>query len=201
MDFPTSNQSRNTEVPILFLTLNTLELLTWEPLTNIVGDFEHCGKFKAMVVTDRHLTKEPTETVYSGFVSLRNLRLAMFLSELNNLPLWGAIVGNAYLQALTKEKLYIVSGPEFEESQGYVLAMYKAPYGTTSGGEYWHDKSLDIPQQMDFLQPPLFWKGDTGELTAKTKGSDRIFTIKMGLSQSLLVQEGNSNLNVTLKGY
>ena len=53
------------------------------------------------------------ETVYSGVVSLRNLRLAMFLAELNNLELWRADVGNAYLQALPK-KLYIVGGPEFE---------------------------------------------------------------------------------------
>ena len=40
---------------------------------------------------------------------------------------------------------------------------------------------------------PLFWKGGTGEL-AKTKGSDRIFTIKLGLSQSLVVQEGSLTL-------
>ena len=43
-------------------------------------------------------------------------------------------VGNAYLQALTKEKLYIVGRPEFEELQGHVLVMYKALYGTRSGG-------------------------------------------------------------------
>ena len=42
-------------------------------------------------------------------------------------------VGNAYLQALTREKLYIVGGPEFEALQGHVLVMYKAPYGTRSG--------------------------------------------------------------------
>ena len=30
---------------------------------------------------------------------------------------------------------------------------------------------------------------------------DRIFTRKLGLSQSLMVQEGTHNLNVTLKGY
>ena len=68
------------------------------------------------------------ETVYSGVVSIRNLRLAMFLAELNDLELWGADVGNAYLQALTREKLYIVGGPEFEELQGHVLVMYKALY-------------------------------------------------------------------------
>ena len=51
------------------------------------------------------------ETVYSGVVSIRNLRLAMCLAELNNLELCGADVGNAYLQALKREKLYIVGGP------------------------------------------------------------------------------------------
>ena len=49
------------------------------------------------------------------------------------------------------------------------------------------------------LQPPLFRKESTSELTAKkTKGSDRLFTTKLGLSQSLMVQEGTHNLNVTL---
>ena len=36
-----------------------------------------------------------------------------------------------------------------------------------------------------FLQPPLFWRGDIGE---QTKGSDRIFTIKMVLSSVTLMQ-------------
>ena len=101
-------------------------------------------------MADGHLTKEPNETVYSGVVSLRNLRLAMFLAELNNLQLWGADVGNAYLQALTKEKLYIVGGPEFEELQGHVLVMHKALYGTRSGGACWHDKLFDILHQIGF---------------------------------------------------
>ena len=90
------------------------------------------------------------ETVYSGVVSIRNLRLAMFLAELNNLEYWGADVGNAYLQALTREKLYIVGGPEFEELQGHVLVMYKALYGTRSGGACRHDKFFDILHDMGF---------------------------------------------------
>ena len=53
---------------------------------------EHHGNFKARLVADGHPTKEPMEIVYSGVVSLRNLRLAMFLAELKNLELWGADV-------------------------------------------------------------------------------------------------------------
>ena len=84
----------------------------------------------------------------------------MFLSELNDLQPWGAHVGNAYIQVLTKEKLYIVAGPEFEELQQHVLVMYKAIYGTRSGGACWHDKLFDILQQMDFKPPkadPDIW--------------------------------------------
>ena len=51
------------------------------------------------------------------------------------------------------------------------------------------------------LQPPCFRKESTSELTAKTKGTYKIYTTKLGLSQSLMVQEGTHNLNVTLKGY
>ena len=54
---------------------------------------------------------------------MRDHRLAMFLAEFNNLELWGADVGNAYLQVLTKEKLYIVGGPQFAELQGHVLVL------------------------------------------------------------------------------
>ena len=52
---------------------------------HFVFDVKHCGRFKTRLVVDGHLTKEPNETVYSGVVSMRNLRLAMFLAELNGL--------------------------------------------------------------------------------------------------------------------
>ena len=68
-----------------------------------------------------------------------------------------------------------------------------------------HESGYNLLTQWDPgekpLQPPLFRKESTSELTAKTKGTDRIFTTKLGLSQSLMVQEGTHNLNVTLKGY
>ena len=68
---------------------------------------------QSQTVADGHLTPEPVESIYSGVVSLRNLTL-IFLGRLNNLELWGADIGNAYLEAPTEEKLYIVAGPEFE---------------------------------------------------------------------------------------
>ena len=68
-----------------------------------------------------------------------------------------------------------------------------------------HESSYNLLTHWDPgekpLQPPLFRKESTSELTAKTKGSDRILTTRLGLSQSLMIQEGTHNLNVTLKGY
>ena len=111
---------------------------------------KHDGRFKARLVADGHLTKEPVESIYSGVVSLRSLRMVVFLSQLNNLEIWGADVGNAYLEAQNDEKLCIMAGPEFKELQGHLLIMVKALYGTRSGGARWHDRLFDILQEMKF---------------------------------------------------
>ena len=76
---------------------------------------KHDGRFKARLVADGHLTKEHVESIYSGVVSLRSLRMDVFLYQLNDLEIWGADVGNAYLEAYTDEKLCIIAGPEFKE--------------------------------------------------------------------------------------
>ena len=78
---------------------------------------KHDGRFKARLVADGHLTKEPVESIYSGVVPLRSLRMVVFLSLLNDLEIWGADVGDAYLEAYTDEKLCIIAGPEFKELQ------------------------------------------------------------------------------------
>ena len=52
------------------------------------------------------------------------------LSELNQLELWGTDIVNAYLKAHTKEKIFIVAGPEVDDQEGHILVMDKALYGT-----------------------------------------------------------------------
>ena len=108
------------------------------------------GFQKARLVADGHLTKEPVESIYSGVVSLRSLRMVVFLSQLNDLETWGADVGNAYLEAYTDQKLCIIAGPEFKELQGHLLIMIKALHGTHSGGARWHDRLFDILQELKF---------------------------------------------------
>ena len=104
---------------------------------------KHAGKFKARPVADGHLTKEPV-------VSLRSLRMVVFLSQLNDFEIWGADVGNAYLEAYTDQNLCIIVGPEFKELQGHLLIMIKTLHGTCSGGARCHDRLSDILQELKF---------------------------------------------------
>ena len=108
------------------------------------------GFQKARLVADGHLTKEPVESIYSGVVSLRSLRMVVFLSQLNDLEIWGADVGNAYLEVYTDQKLCIIAGPEFKELQGHLLIMIKALHRTHSGGARWHDRLFDILQELKY---------------------------------------------------
>ena len=83
---------------------------------------------------DGHLTPEPIESIYSGVVTLRNLRLVIFLGKLNNLNIWGADIGNTYLEAFTDEKLYIVAGQSFKTRRIYLIFL-KTLYGLKSSGK------------------------------------------------------------------
>ena len=111
---------------------------------------KHDGRFKARLVADGHLTKEPVESIYFGVVSLGSLRMVVFLSQLNDLKIWGADVGIAYLEVYTDEKLCTIAGPEFKELQGHPLIMIKALHRTHSGGARWHDRLFDILQELKF---------------------------------------------------
>jgi len=93
---------------------------------HLVFDIKHDGRHKSRLVADGHLTKIPMESVYSGVVSLCGLWLLVFLAELNDLDIWATNIGNAYLEAETQEKVYIIAGPEFGMLQGHMLIIVKA---------------------------------------------------------------------------
>ena len=114
---------------------------------------KHDGRHKARLVADGALTPEPVENIYSGVVSLRHLRLAIFLGELNNLELWGADIGNACLEAYTHEKLFIIAGPEFEELESFILIFNKGLHVLKSSGKCGQKGSMITLRTWDSCHP------------------------------------------------
>ena len=110
----------------------------------MVYDCKNDGRFRARLVADGHKTETPLEGVYSGVVSLRGLRLVLFLAELNELETWGTDVRSAYLQAPTREKLY---------TEGHTLIVRKAVYGLKLSGKMWSERS---PRSLQIDGFPTF---------------------------------------------
>ena len=96
---------------------------------------KHDGRHKSRLVLSGNLTDKPLEDVYSGVLSTRSLRMVIFAAELNGLELWGADIGNAYLEAKTKEKLFVVGDKGFGKLEGHTLIVNKAVYGLQTSGK------------------------------------------------------------------
>jgi Reverse transcriptase (RNA-dependent DNA polymerase) len=118
----------------------------------MIYDVKYDGRHRGRLVAGGHLTPIPAYSPYAGVVSLRGLRIIIFLAELNNLTLWGADVSSAYLEATTQEKVYFTSGEEFGAKAGHTLVVVKALYGLRSSGSRWHEHFADILHDMEFTQ-------------------------------------------------
>ena len=133
---------------------------------HFVYDIKHDGRHKARYVAGGHLTPVPVESVYSSVVSLLGIRIVTFLAELNRLKLWSTDIGNAYLEAKTKEKVYIIGGPEFGERHGSTLLISRALYGMRSSGARWHDRFYDVLVSEGFILSKAetdIWMRDKGD--------------------------------------
>ena len=124
---------------------------------HLVYAVKHDGRYKARIVAGGHLTDAPLESVYSGVVSFRGVRTCIFLAELNDLQVWQTDIGNAYLEAYTKEKVYVVAGPEFGAVNlaGHILIISKALYGLKSSGLRWYERFADVLRKMEFSPCPV----------------------------------------------
>jgi hypothetical protein len=87
---------------------------------------------KARFVTGGHLMEPPASITYSSVVSRDSVRIAFLLAALNGLDILACDIGNAYLNAPCREKVWFVAGPEFGSRQGTVIKIVRALYGLKS---------------------------------------------------------------------
>ena len=106
---------------------------------HIIFDVRMTLERKARWVKDGHKTPQPDWSTYAGVVSRETIRISLTYAALNRLPVCGADIQNAYLQAPASEKHFIVCGPEFGiENEGKRAIIVRALYGGKSAGsDYW----------------------------------------------------------------
>ncbi len=83
---------------------------------------------KARFVAGGHMTEPPASITYSSVVSHDSVRLAFLLAALNDLDILACDIGNAYLNAPCRERVWLVAGPEFGSRQGTVVKVVRALY-------------------------------------------------------------------------
>mmetsp|Transcript_25131 Transcript_25131/g.35990 ORF Transcript_25131/g.35990 Transcript_25131/m.35990 type:complete len:379 (-) Transcript_25131:1183-2319(-) len=128
---------------------------------NIIFEIKMDFTRKARLVAGGHKTAPPTELTYSSVVSRESVRIGFVLAQLNEVDIMAAEVGNAYLNAKTKEKVYIITGPEFGAvDQGKVVVIVRALYGLKLSGVMWRSHFAANLRNLGFnssLEDPNVW--------------------------------------------
>jgi hypothetical protein len=116
---------------------------------------------KARFVAGGHMTEPPAHLTYSSVVSRDSVRLAFLLAALNDLDLLAADIGNAYLNANTREKVHTVCSLEFgHQNLGKIAVITKALYGLKSSGAAWRSMFAASLQELGFtssIADPDVW--------------------------------------------
>jgi hypothetical protein len=107
---------------------------------------------EAHFVAGGHMTDPPAHLTYSSVVSRDSVRLAFLLAALNDLDLLAADIGNAYLNANTREKVHTICGLEFgHQNLGKVAVITRALYGLKSSGAAWRSMFAASLQELGFI--------------------------------------------------
>ena len=92
---------------------------------------------KARFVAGGHMTEPPSSLTYSSVVSRETVRIALTIAALNDLDIMAADIGNAYLNAPCREKVYFTAGTEFGAKKGQYVVVIRALYGLKTSGAAW----------------------------------------------------------------
>eukprot|EP00957_Ditylum_brightwellii_P181850 13853569-Ditylum_brightwellii.AAC.1 len=65
------------------------------------------------------------------------VRIALTIAALNDLDVMAADIGNAYLNAPCREKVYFTAGTEFGAKKGQYVVVIRAFYGLKTSGAAW----------------------------------------------------------------
>jgi hypothetical protein len=128
----------------------------WSKVTgHLVWDVKMDFTRKARWVLDGHKTPDPIGSTYAGVVSRDSIRIAFTYAALNGLEIFAADIRNAYLQAPSSQKDFIICGNEFGiENVGKVALIHRALYGGKSAGKDFRNHLRSCMRHLDFTSCP-----------------------------------------------
>jgi hypothetical protein len=128
----------------------------WSKVTgHLVFDVKMDFTRKARWVLDGHKTPDIVGSTYAGVVSRESIRIAFTYAALNDLDIFAADIRNAYLQAPSSQKNYIICGPEFGlENVGKVALIHRALYGGKSAGRDFRNHLRSCMHFLNFKPCP-----------------------------------------------
>ena len=89
---------------------------------------------------------------------MRSLQTYLFIGELDGIELWVTNVINAYLEAVTSEKVCNKAGPEFGELEGHLLIIYKVLYGLRLNRKAFWQLLQEYSQKSTFAEPSIYMR-------------------------------------------
>ena len=128
----------------------------WHLVTgHLVWDVKMDFTRKARWVLDGHKTPDPDGSTFAGVVSRESVWIASGYAALNGLDVFAANIRNAYLQAPSSRRDYIICGPEFGiENVGKVALIHQALYGGKTVGNDFRNHLRSCMSHVGFASCP-----------------------------------------------
>jgi hypothetical protein len=117
---------------------------------HIIFDVKMDFTRKARFVASGHMTQPASSITYSSVVSRDSVRIAFLLATLNGLKILACDIGNAYLNAPCREKIWFRAGRECGEDMGKVMIITRALYGLRTSGASWRQMLSDTLTSREF---------------------------------------------------
>ena len=118
---------------------------------HLIFDVKNDLRRKARLVAGGHLVDLFDTEVYSSTVKGISVKLLHVIAHQKKLTALCGDVGNAFVTAETREKVYCIAGLEFgEDKQGQTVIIRKALYGLASSAACFHAHFADVLRSFGF---------------------------------------------------
>ena len=134
----TKKEMGNVEIAFKFLDDGSKLPIGFKKITcHLIFDVKFDLTRKARYVGGGHLTQVSPSLSYSSVVSRDSVRIMFLVAALNDLDVKMCDIGNAYLNAETRERLWFRAGKEWGSRAGCEVIIVRALYGLKSSGAEW----------------------------------------------------------------